>query len=90
MGFDDRNLIQDVHMDDTLYKTGEAGNMLLDAENDQQVRLVLQTFLTCLFCFHIRYGIFEDCKVDVTLMNGGRFAQSMLCPKAHISNAAYP
>ena len=53
MGFDDRNLIQDVHMDDTLYKTGEAGNMLLDAENDQQVRLVLQTFLICLFFINI-------------------------------------
>ena len=35
MGFDDRNLIQDVHMDDTLYKTGDTSNLLLDTSKDQ-------------------------------------------------------
>ena len=37
MGFDDRNLIQDVHMDDSLYKTGDASNLLLDTGKDHQV-----------------------------------------------------
>ena len=30
MGFDDRNIIQDANMDDTLYKNPDSSNILLD------------------------------------------------------------
>lgn len=39
MGFDDRNIIQDANMDDTLYKNTDATNILLDdsLEKNQDV-----------------------------------------------------
>jgi cohesin complex subunit SCC1 len=35
MGFDDRNLIQDAHMDESLYKTPTSSSMLLDSTVDK-------------------------------------------------------
>ena len=45
MGFDDRNLIQDVHMDDTLYKTGDTTNLLLDTSKDQVKNFSIYDFM---------------------------------------------
>ena len=48
MGFDDRNLIQDVHMDDTLYKTGDTSNLLLDTSKDQVNNFFISYFFITL------------------------------------------
>ena len=51
MGFDDRNLIQDVHMDDTLYKTPDAHNVLLDTNKEHQVtRITVSVCMSQIHC----------------------------------------
>ena len=55
MGFDDRNLIQDVHMDDTLYKTGDTSNLLLDTSKDQVKNFSISYF------YYTKYLLFNTC-----------------------------